>query len=93
MAGSGAAGFNVPRNTKMEAAGIEPTCEIDGTTEAICDCVNCEKCRAAPALHSGGFKSLPVSSVDADLLSIVLAWEKISGPIRKAILSLVESLR
>ena len=72
----------------MEAAGIEPAGDFDLTTEVVCDCVNCQEGRAAPALHSGRSAWLDLSSIDADLLSVVLAWEKISGPIRKAIVSL-----
>jgi hypothetical protein len=44
--------------------------------------------RAATALHFGRSNWLDLSSVDADLLSVVLAWEKISHPIRKAIAAL-----
>jgi len=43
----------------------------------VCHCVNCEQCRAAPALHFGRPNWLELSSVDADLLGVVLAWEKI----------------
>lgn len=50
-------------------------------------------CGAAPALHSDVTKRLAMASVDADLLSVVLAWEKIADPIRKAIVTLVESSR
>ncbi len=73
------------------AAGIEPAGNFDGTTETICDCVNCEQCRSAPALHSGRPNWLDLSSIDSDLQSVVLAWEQISGPIRKAIVGLVEA--
>jgi hypothetical protein len=71
--------------------GIEPACESDGTNGGACDSVNREKGRGAPAPHFVRSNWLDLSSVDADLLSVVLAWEKISGPIRKAIIALVES--
>jgi hypothetical protein len=72
----------------VEAAGIEPACDFDGKNERVCDCVNCEKCRAARALHSGRSNWLDLSSIDADLQSVVLGWEEISHPIRKAIVAL-----
>jgi hypothetical protein len=75
----------------MEAAGIEPAFNFDGKNEGVCDCVNCEKCRAAPALHSGRPNWLDLSSIDADLQSVVLAWEGISEPIRQGILALVHA--
>ena len=78
---------------QMEAAGIEPASDFDENAEVVCDCGNCEQCRAALALYSERPTWLNLSSVDADLLSVVLAWEKISPPIRMAILGLVESSR
>ncbi len=75
------------------AAGIEPASDFDGTAETPCDCVKCKDARAAQALHLGRSNWLDLSSIDADLLTVVLAWEKISEPIRKAIVSLVESSR
>ena len=71
------------------ASGIEPAGDFALTAETVCDCVNCELGRAAPALHSGRSAWLDLSSIDADLLSVVFAWEKISGPIRTAIVSLL----
>jgi len=81
-------GEKTARRGLIDRAGIEPACDCGGTNEAVCDCVNCEACRAAPALHSAFSNWLDLSSLDADLLSVVLAWEKISEPIRKAIVTL-----
>lgn len=72
-------------------AGIEPACDSDGIIKADYACGNCEQCRAAPALHFGRPNWLDLSSIDSDLQSVVVAWEKISKPIRKAILALVQS--
>ena len=71
--------------------GIEPAICFDGTNEAVCDCVNCAQCRAARALHSGNSNWLDLASIDADLLSVVLAWGKLSEPVRKGICALVHS--
>jgi len=47
----------------------------------------CENCRAVGALF--GARQLPfLATIDADLLSVAFAWEKISAPIRTAILAL-----
>jgi hypothetical protein len=75
----------------MEAAGIEPASNFDLTTATTCDCVNCEQCGAAPALHSRRSNWLDLASIDADLLSVVLAWEELSDPIQKGICALVRS--
>lgn len=83
--------FKLLYTAAWKVAGIEPACDFDGKNERICDCVNCETCRAALALHSGGSNRLDLSSIDADLLSVVLAWQKISTPIRNAILGLARS--
>jgi hypothetical protein len=34
----------------VEAAGIEPSDDFDATESSICDCENCQQCRAANAL-------------------------------------------
>jgi hypothetical protein len=75
----------------MEAAGIEPAQEIDASDERLSNCVSEGESRAAPALHCGGANWLDLSSIDADLLSVVLAWGKISEPIRNCIVALVQS--
>jgi hypothetical protein len=72
-------------------AGIEPARDSDAIVNLSCACGNCEQCRAAPALHFPHSEWLDPASIDADLLTVVLAWEKISGPIRKAIVALAES--
>lgn len=75
-------------NLKMEAAGIEPAGDSDGIIKPACSCGNCEECRAASALHFACANSLDLSSIDTDLLTVVLAWAGISEPIRKAIVGL-----
>ena len=47
--------------------------------------------RAALALHSGDSNWLDLSSIDGELLSVVLGQEKFSEPIRKGIKAPVDS--
>ena len=68
--------------------GLEPTAEFYPRDDTASTSAICEKCRAAPALHSGRSTWLDLASVDANLLSVVLAWDKISEPIRKMIVQL-----
>ena len=75
----------------MGPLGLEPTPDSDGTAESAGSYDNSEECRAAPALHFGSAKWLDLSLIDADLLGVVLAWESLCEPIRKAILALVQS--
>ncbi len=74
----------------MEAAGIEPNGDFDASGILPCGCVICEGCRAARALQNGCSRWLDLSSVDADLQSVHVAWPHLPGAIRKAILSLAE---
>jgi hypothetical protein len=73
--------------------GLEPTAEFHPKDDTTSGCVSCQECRAARALHFGRSNWLDLSSVDADLLSVVLGWGKIPEPIRKAIVALVEASR
>ncbi len=82
-----------PHANTEKAAGIEPASNVYGKTERACDCANCEECLAASALHSGRPNWLDLSAIDADLLNVVLAWEKISNPICNAIVTLAQSSR
>lgn len=65
--------------------GFIPLADCDATDDAICDCVKCEVDRAAWALQTGDINCQLLASADPDLLSVVLAWEKISEPMRKVI--------
>jgi hypothetical protein len=78
-------------NAAKKPLGLEPTDEYDRTEDTTMTSVICQNCRAARALHSGHTHWLDLSSIDADLLSVVLGWEKISEPIRKAVIALMES--
>ncbi len=60
-----------------EPVGFIPLGDCDTTTELICDCVKCDACRAARALQTGDINCRLLASVDADLLSVVLAWENL----------------
>lgn len=71
--------------TKMEAAGIEPAAEFDATTNGVCDCESCQRCRAANALHSECIKSHVLASLDADLQRVIEAWDGIDDTTRRVI--------
>lgn len=75
----------------MGLLGLEPTPDFYPTDNPISTSVICPECGAARALHSGRPNWLDLASVDADLLSVVVAWENMSAAIRKAILALVQS--
>jgi hypothetical protein len=74
-------------------AGMNPAGDLEGTNNGDWTCVKCLECGAALALQTRGSGCRRLAEIDADLLTVVFAWEEISGPIRKAILSLVESSR
>ncbi len=78
-------------NLEVEAAGIEPAFNLDGTAVTNCNCVNCQEGRAARALHPGCPDWLQLSSLGADLQSVLLSWRRLPEPIRRAILALIES--
>gem|GEM_PF-6637851 len=73
----------------MGPLGLEPTIEFYPKGRAASTSVICEQCGAARALHLGRSNWLDLASIDPDLLSVVLGWEKISEPIQKSILTLV----
>ena len=75
----------------IQAGGIEPAKKSDASDAQLSNCVDQDQARAAPALHFGRPNWLDRASIDADLLSVVLAWKILSEPIRKAILALVHS--
>jgi len=71
--------------------GLEPTIGFYATDGAASTSVICPECGAARALHIPRSGWLDLSSIDPDLLSVVLGWEEISKPIRDAILTLIRS--
>jgi hypothetical protein len=77
----------------LEAAGIEPACEIDATDSAISSCETQPAPRAANALHGSDSNCLRLSSLDADLQEIIAAWKNIARNIRQAILVLAHFAR
>jgi hypothetical protein len=76
---------------KMGPLGLEPTAEFYRTDDGASTSAICPECGAALALQSGRSNWLDLSSIDAGLLSVVLAWEKISDPIRKELCALVDA--
>jgi hypothetical protein len=69
----------------VEAAGIEPASDFDGTTDDLCDCENCKQCRAANALHFECFKGQFLASLDAELQVLIGDWVRLDDSTRKAI--------
>jgi hypothetical protein len=63
--------------------GIEPGADFDGTTDGLCDCENCQQCRAANALHLECFKGHFLASLDADLQQVIDVWERLPTEMRK----------
>jgi hypothetical protein len=74
---------------KVEAAGIEPSGDFDASCDSVCDCVNCQQCRAANALHLECFKRQFLASLDADLQHLIDVWETVAPSIRMVIARLV----
>jgi hypothetical protein len=75
---------------KVEAAGIEPSFVSDATDSSVCDCENCQQCRAARALHFNCFKSQFLASLGADLQEFICMWEQLPIDTRCAILALAK---
>ncbi len=74
---------------RVEAAGIEPSDDFDATIDGLCDCENCQQCRAANALHLDCFKSHFLASLDADLQRVIRAWALLPKRAQTAVLALV----
>jgi hypothetical protein len=71
----------------MEAAGIEPSTDFDATRNSICDCENCQQCRAANALHFECFKSQFLASLDINLQRLIECWEHLDTATHRTIAS------
>jgi hypothetical protein len=71
--------------SKVEAAGIEPSSDFDTTENIICNCENCQQCRAAYALHCECFKSHLLASIDADLHYVIEQWKLLDASTQRAI--------
>lgn len=69
----------------MEAAGIEPSADFIATDNSVCDCENCQQCRAAYALHFECFKSHFLESFDAELQRVIDGWKQPDVTTRYAI--------
>jgi hypothetical protein len=65
--------------------GIEPSADFAITDNSVCDCENCQQCRAARALHFDCFKSQFLASLDIDLQSLIDSWERLDATTRRAI--------
>jgi hypothetical protein len=77
----------------MEAAGIEPAVDCDGTNASGSTSDNRETQGAANALHFCRSCQHNCSGGDSELQEIVMAWEDLPTVIRSAILGLVRSQR
>jgi hypothetical protein len=73
----------------VEAAGIEPGADFDATETRVCDCENCQLCRAAYALHLECFKCRYLATLDKDLQRVIRDWANLKPSVRSAICSLV----
>jgi hypothetical protein len=76
----------------VEAAGIEPSADFATSESGVCDCENCQECRAARALHFECFKSQFLASLDADVQRVVAAWNKLGPATRCVINTLCDDL-
>jgi hypothetical protein len=75
---------------KWKAAGIEPA-SCTNLAESPCNlCENCQHARAARALHSGGPDWHFMSSLDANLQSVIAAWDGLPAAVRMAIRTLLD---
>jgi hypothetical protein len=77
--------LRIKTRSKVEAAGIEPSFDIDATDSSVCDCENCQLCPAARALHLDCFKSHFLASIDADLHYVIEQWERLDASTQRAI--------
>ena len=83
----------------MEAPGIEPASEIDGTAAAPSGSSFRRSCCAANALHFGGSDRRPASPADTilatltgkDLIEVAKAWKGLAPQVRESILLLVRA--
>jgi hypothetical protein len=63
--------------------GIEPSDDFDATDFSLCDCENCQQCRAANALHSECLKSRFLASLDVDLQCLIERWSRLDESARQ----------
>jgi hypothetical protein len=69
----------------VKAAGIEPGSDFDAPESVVCNCENCQQCRAANALHEECFKTRYLASLDKDLQQVINSWEPLNAAARRAI--------
>ena len=74
---------------KLEAAGIEPSDDFAATKDGVCNCENCQQCRAAYALHLECFKGHLLASFDADLQRVIAVWDELPEAMRRAALAIM----
>lgn len=73
------------------SGGIEPPLESDATNNQSSGCELWSKPGAANALHSCGPNCRSLTTFDADLQSVIVAWGSLPEAIRRAITGLVRS--
>jgi hypothetical protein len=74
----------------VEDRGLEPQSDFDVTDDSASTSADSLHCCAARALHAGGAACHSLSSLDADLQSVIAAWDGLPTAIRTAITALVE---
>jgi hypothetical protein len=75
----------------VEAAGIEPAGETDANNSTANVCENQPIPSAANALHDSDSNWLNLSSIDAALRAVIVAWDSLPQRIRQAIQMLAVS--
>ena len=73
----------------MEAAGIEPGDDIAANDYTAATCVTCPACGAALALQQPVTGLQPPAPPDADLQTVITAWDALPAHLRAAIVAIV----
>jgi hypothetical protein len=75
----------------VEDRGLEPLGDFDAKRNSASTSIDHQEGAAARALHSGGPNCHCLSSLDADLQSVIAAWDGLAAPIRNAMIALIGS--
>ena len=75
------------KTRNVGAAGIEPSFVIDATVSVVCDCENCQRCRAAYARHLDCFELQFLASLDTALQCLIERWESLDTSTQRTIAS------
>jgi hypothetical protein len=81
---------SIANGFKVEDRGLEPLTDFDATDVGASTSADRLQDCAARALHPGGTACRSLSSLDADLQSVIAAWDDLPAAIRMAITALLE---